>query len=258
MANPNFVGWERIYDVIDAVLQAARDSFLTVQEFDAQNEIQLSALPVRGRLIVDNTNNNEDVLGTVGSGRRSLRQSMFDYGFDPSRVTYSVIGENAQRALWECPGTNPSYFGDSGRISELSLLTAILGVAGPVGITWNYDRIHTDTAPGYPGSGLACGASTAGAAWLAYTHAQPTIIDVHTGPCVKVQHDVVGADQCNPGEWSNVAGEARAMGNALAAFQDSFSPGGWRGFERQPDQRAGNAGRDSREGQARRSGRSGH
>jgi hypothetical protein len=226
---PNFIGWNGVYDLIDKILEAVRDNAVTVQEFDVTNEIQLSGIAVRARLIVDNTNGNEDVLGTVGSGRRSLRQSMFNSGFDPGRVTYSVIGGNPQQSLGECPASNPSYFGDSGRISELSLLTAIIGTGGPVGVGWNYDVEFDNQHPRFPGSGLACGVSAPGPS-LAYTHSQPTIIDVHSGPCVNVPHWEQGSGECDPRQWGNVAGEATAMGNALAAFQNSFSPGGWRGY----------------------------
>jgi hypothetical protein len=236
MGNVYFLGWNKMYDVIDAMLQAARDNALTVQEFDVTNEIQLSDLPVRARLIVDNVNYDEDVLGDVSlPGRRSLRHSMQNHGFDPSRVTYSVIGSNSQRPLGECPASNPPYFGDSGRIKELSLITAVIGTGGPIGMHWSHDLFDW-TDPRFPGTALTCGGFQVGLANLPLTHSQPTIIDVHSGPCVVVQrtddsgNEIPGWGECDPNLWSDLAGEARAMGNALAAFQESFSPGGWRGY----------------------------
>jgi hypothetical protein len=186
MGNVYFLGWSKMYDVIDAMLQAARDNALTVQEFDVTNEIQLSEFPVRARLIVDNVNYDEDVLGNVSlPGRRSLRHSMQNFGFDPGRVTYSVSGALSQQPLGECPSdpNNPlhPYFGDSARIGQLSLLTAVIGTGGPVGIGWSYDLALGSESTG---TALPCGGTPAGGANLPLTHSQPTVIDVHSGPCV--------------------------------------------------------------------------
>jgi hypothetical protein len=203
--------------------------------------MQLSSFTVRGRLIVDNTNNDYDVLGEVGTGLRSLRQSMQAHHFDPGRVTYSIIGGISQQPLGECPVGNPSYFGDSGRLIDLSILTATIGVGGPFGyLNWNYDLVdpHPGTRDGsaLSGSGLACGGSASGAAYLLFGHSLPTVVDVHNGPCVaikKTNNDDINATngfgECDPSQWSSVAGEATQMGNELAAFLNSFN-NGWRGY----------------------------
>jgi hypothetical protein len=240
MANPYFVGWGRSFDILDALLQAARDNALTVQEFDGINEIQLSSFSVRGRLIVDNSNSDYDVLGEGGTGSRSLRKSMQDHGFDPGRVAYSVIGSNAQEPLGECPANNLPYFGDSGRLADLSMLTATIGVGGPFGnLNWNFDFVYPPPPPPVTvlsGSGLACGGSALGAAYLPLSHTAPTVVDVHSGPCVvikKTNDDATNATngwgECDPDQWGNVAGEATQMGNDLAAFLSSFN-NGWRGY----------------------------
>ncbi|MGD0773617.1 MAG: hypothetical protein ABSC05_12415, partial [Candidatus Solibacter sp.] len=252
--NPHFVGWSRIYDVVDAMLQAARDNALTVEEFDAQNEILLSTYPARARLIVDNTNNNEDVLGNVATGLRSLRHSMQSQGFDPGRVTYSVTDDNPSTPNGECPLLNPPYFGDSARLLGLSMLSATLAAGGPFGsFNWQWDLPGAgDTqvpASSYTWTGFACGAALGldgrplGASFLqGITHSSPTIVDVHSGPCVVIPKIVAnlppgtpdpnntnGWGQCNwnaqaelgVATWANVQGEATKMGNALAAFLNS-------------------------------------
>jgi hypothetical protein len=241
MANTYFVGWSRIFDIVDALLQAARDNALTVQEFDVINEMQLSSYAVRGRLIVDNTNNDYDVLGEVGTGLRSLRQSMQAHGFDPRRVTYSVSSGNSQEPLGECPAGKQPYFGDSGRLVELSMLTAAIGASGPFGsMNLNHDLVYPGLPPPtlpYSGSGLACEGSDLGAAYLHISHSQPAVIDVHTAPCVTIKvtndnttNETNGWGECDPNQWNSVYGEARQMGNDMAAFLNSFN-NGWRGYD---------------------------
>jgi hypothetical protein len=258
MANPYFVGWNRIYDVVDAMLQAARDNALTVEEFDAQNEIMLSTYFVEARLIVDNTNNNEDVLGNVATGLRSLRQSMQSHGFDPGRVTYSVMDTNPSTPNGECPAISPTdpnkyyQFGDSGRLLSLSMLSATIAAGGPFGnLNWHWDSpgVNDTQSPpsAYRWTFFACGAAfgpdgitPAGATYLPLTHSSPTIVDVHSNPCVVLpkyasatdphinDHNSWGkcnlnaqTDFANVPTWANVQGEAIMMGNALAKFLSS-------------------------------------
>jgi hypothetical protein len=160
------------------------------------------------------------------------------------------MDENPMIPNGECPANNLPYFGGSARHMELSMLTAALS-GGPFGsLSWKYDLPGPDDIQDpYTWTGFACGASTVtdangvvspvGASYLTITHSSPTIVDIHSGPCVELpkfvsstdQHinDHNGWGQCNlnaqskfgVATWGNVQGEAAAMGNALAAFQSS-------------------------------------
>jgi hypothetical protein len=161
------------------------------------------------------------------------------HGFDPGRVTYSVTDENPMIPNGECPASNPAYFGDSARVVELSMLTATIAGGGPFGsLNWQYDLPSpTDNQTPYRWTGFACGGSSIGASYLPVTHSSPTIVDVHSGPCVVIPKNVNSWGNCNLDAqsqsgvptWANVQDEATAMGNALSAFQNSFSPTGWCG-----------------------------
>jgi hypothetical protein len=86
--------------------------------------------------------------------------------------------------------------------------------------------VNWDFPPGnYPaGTALPCGATTLGAAYLPIGHASPTVVDVHTNPCVVIKRTGPNDDgsdnygECDPAQWNSVYGEAQQMGNDLAAF----------------------------------------
>ena len=232
-ANPIFVGWDKLYAAIGALLGAAGEHGLTVREFDAQNEIMLEAFPVRGRLIVDNTRGDEDVLG----GLRGLMEQTFGAGAG-ARVTYSAPSSLTSRPQFDCA----SLYGDSGRMHGASqLLGAFGGSFGAydhpeaLGLTCMLSQDEIDSTElteeekqqrilertndilnnqDFPHQLVT----------LPILHSLPSILDVHTAPCVLVDGD------CDPvpNRQNRVVDEAIIQFSAMQALMASFGTGGWR------------------------------
>jgi hypothetical protein len=265
--NPVFVGWDKIYSVIDELLYNARHPFgsvppidrhLTVEELDARNEIDLEYLPIRARLIVDNTHGNWDVLGT--SPADSLMYRMALHGFDETRVTYSamdkLIGYSPATPVPQAPGSSPnneaaptnvagfdcaSVYGDSARELGASQLLAALG-GGKFG--WfdspgAYNQLPCLVSPTEQLTSQdilnRINDITANMVTLPIVHPAPSILDVHTAPCINVPlHDAQGntIGDCDPivanvlANPSEVTQTATVQFNALNTFLASFGPGG--------------------------------
>jgi hypothetical protein len=299
-ANPIFVGWPVIEGVVGEMLQLASEQTLTVEELDARNEIDLEYYPVRARMIVDNTDTNyaagRDVLG-------DLQGLMSTHGFRSDRVTYSamdvVLSDTNVNA--PAPGQSPnpqvsqseaifdcgSLWGDSAREHGASqLLSAISG--GFFGLYYDFlQTMYTVSPVTYglpcivaPGESLTQTQITARIdnilginnfdvtnpnpmAIIGMGHNAPSILDVHTAPCINVRipvldpsgarvidhidddgtvhyktqldcdpivANVAGANGLylsDPGS-SEVAQTARTQFNALNSILQSYSPGGWR------------------------------
>jgi hypothetical protein len=227
-ANPKFVGWNNLYSVVDALLDAARRPFdqpgvpdpqnrsLNISEFDLQNEILLSRAPLRARLIVDNTHGNEDVLGQI-------RQRMQNRGFYPDRVTYSSMESRSNASGWDCG----SVYGDSARVMDLSqVIHAIAGgqLAGQFGNASPHAEGQLPCLLTYAESQQKTPEqieqdrrdALALMIYLPITHSLPSVLDIHSSPCVE------GNNDCDPAQWTAVTGEARLVFNALSALRSTY------------------------------------
>lgn len=172
-ANPIFVGWNNLNNVIKETIQSAVDTpsagarGLTVFEVDLENEIDITEYPVEARYILDNTNTN--------TGNPASFQEISNYmgssGYDSRRVTYSAYDTRPS-----VPGYNGAvdFYSGYGRITALSSLFAAIG-GGPIGVPINNNVTN----------GLYSGGSfLQGSPALPQAFTQPNIIDVHMYPCV--------------------------------------------------------------------------
>lgn len=80
-----FWGWGPLLNLIDVVLQKARDAQLDVPVWEIETEVFMSRSTVQARLVYDNTH-ELDVMGAI-------RQKMAAKGFNPERVTISVASD---------------------------------------------------------------------------------------------------------------------------------------------------------------------
>jgi hypothetical protein len=208
-ANPIFVGWRKLYAMLDQVLGAVQQSGLAMTELDIVNEINLSWFTVTARMIYDNTDSqtprDADVLGNI-------RQLLAKHGFSPGAATYSVGATSTSAAGWTCPDA----WSDSAR---LDMLDALWGAfAGP------------HSAFGHPPDlwkrfrhGLACdpaGLQTPVMVQLPISHTPPSIIDVHDYTDVQTASPT-GAPTNQPDLTTPDASEiadTTALDNGLAAF----------------------------------------
>jgi hypothetical protein len=194
-ANPIFVGWNAIDGALESALHAAKDARLDVYELDLLHEINVDWFTVEARMITDNKH--------VQSGDPDLlkiaRFLMTKYGFEASRVTYSVSDTAPSEPGYDCA----SSYGDSARVAALSaLLEAISGSPFGHAKDWSIDK------------GLGCGGSTSSRIRLPTKHNLPRIVDVHsytTGEphIIKVETTL----------WTNaVDGAMKRRGLASATF----------------------------------------
>jgi len=208
-ANPIFVGWPKLYTMLDQVFGAVQQSGLEITELDIVNEINLSWFTVTARMIYDNTGTKNpreaDVLGNI-------RQLLAEHGFSPGVATYSVGATSTSAAGWNCQDA----WGDSAR---LDMLDALWGAfAGP------------QSAFGHPPDlwkkfrhGLACdpaGLATPFMIQLPISHTPPSVIDVHDYTDLQTASPT-GAPTNQPDlaapDASEIA-DTTALDNALAAF----------------------------------------
>lgn len=208
-ANPIFVGWRKLYTMLEQVFGAVQQSGLAMTELDIVNEINLSWFTVTARMIYDNTDSQNpreaDVLGNI----RSL---LAKHGFAPGIATYSVGLTPTAAAGWTCPDA----WGDSARLDILDTLWGAF--AGP------------RSAFGHPPDmwklfrhGLACdhaGLQPESMIQLPISHTPPSVIDVHDYTDVQTA-SATGAPTNQPDLTAPNASEiadTTALDNALAAF----------------------------------------
>lgn len=164
----DFWGWDKFYNLMDAVLSRAAAQGLNVSDLDLQNEVDLFNFTVQARLIYDRTR-GEDVLGKI----RAKMVTYFGTGAD-LRVTYS--------STLSPPGTDGedcgSVYGDTALIITLSEMTAATDV-GWIGIPE-----ETVSGP----AGLACGGKVESDAGVDYmvdlsefysAYSQPVVHNIH-------------------------------------------------------------------------------
>jgi len=212
--NPIFVGWDNIYEVIDALLAKVAAKGLVVYEFDLLNEMNLHWFTVEARFIYDNVtghSGDRDVLTKV----RSL---MSQYGFSPDRVTYSAATSRTSSPGGECL----SIYGDSARLIALSEVTA--GINGGLvghGIGWT-DR---DSSAMF----LPCRAGetkTIDMAHLPVYHTQPSLIDVHDYSCLLATKHACDLSKTSADTYL----EAKTVFTRIREYRTAYCPGGWHGY----------------------------
>lgn len=169
-----FWGWRPFLDALDTVLEAAQTAGLRIEDFDLQNELNVTQFTVAARLIYDNKHDiNGDTgidpvtgLPRVTNVFAEVRARMAARNFDSSRLTFSVQPWQPSRCGFDCG----SVYGDSAMLIHLSELTAAL--AG------GYFGYPSGTTSGYH---LPCGGNLDGMIYLPdhYSYTQPTVMNIH-------------------------------------------------------------------------------
>lgn len=213
-ANPIFVGWDNIYEVIDALLAEIAAKGLVVYEFDLLNEINLHWFTVEARFIYDNMTDHtgdRDVLAKV-------RALMSQHGFSPDRVAYSPKTSRTSDPRGDCF----SLYGDSARVIGLSEVTA--GIAGGAvghGDNW-YDY---KTGANY----LPCRKNAdppGGMATIPVYHTQPSVIDIHDYSCLLIDKWTCDLNKTS----ADTQVEAETLFTKIRQYKNAYCPGGWHGY----------------------------
>jgi hypothetical protein len=177
--NPYFIGWTNIFNVINAVLAAAK-GHVTVYELELAQEINIMAFSAQMRWIYDNSSPasapSQYVVSTsqgkVVNVFGALRAMMTANGFDPGRVAYSGAWTDATDAVTNCANEYQDY----ARNNLLGNITQAIN-GGFIGVPNGYNTNM---------GGLVCG-GTLGAPQIqspVYS-TQPDIVDLHVYPSVR-------------------------------------------------------------------------
>ncbi len=211
--NPIFVGWDNIYEVIDALLAEIAAKGLVVYEFDLLNEINLHWFTVEARFIYDNMiahSGDRDVLTKV-------RTLMSNHGFSPDRVTYSPKTSRTSSPGADCL----SIYGDSARVIGLSEVTA--GINGGLvghGASWKDNDSNAMYLP------CRTGTNTGEMPAINVYHTQPSVIDIHDYSCL-----LMDKWTCDPNKTSaDTQVEAETLFTKIRQYKNAYCPGGWHGY----------------------------
>lgn len=204
VANPHFVGWDKIYSVFDTVMKSARESNVGIPEFDIVNEINVLWFTVQARYIYDNKHSgnwNRHVY-------QEVRTLMSRNGFDPANVTYSSVGTKVTQANFDCT----SAYGSSSRIiNTASLIRAITGQNFGVPSSW------------YVGQELICGGNLNGTIRLPVSAPAPGIVDIHMYPCI-----LDNTGQCDRAQESQFVNDTKVFFDGIYSWLNRDVPVGTR------------------------------
>lgn len=173
--NLYFIGWTNYFNVLNAMLAAAKSQSVTVYELELEDEVNTMVFPVLLRNVYDNSlpqsapSEYQVTVGfdTYANVLAGLRGQMTANGFDPGRVEYSAFWTDSSVATENCANAYDDYARNFG----LDTITqAIIG--GLIG----YPSGYTITA------GLTCGGSTSGMFQSPIDSTLPDIVDVHIYP----------------------------------------------------------------------------
>jgi len=221
-ANPVFLGWGKIYKLMDQVVVKAVEQGLAVDELEILSEMNLQDFSIQARFIYDNKHGVEGTpceINRVWQNSRTVlacfRRILEINGFSPGGATISVT-EGRTTGMGSVPDCN-SVYGDSARVLGLSAFhAAVLGgrIGRPTGVNFSY--------------GLECDGDIIqqnGQEVLPYSpQPQPGLIDMHAYPCVAISPDNTGdCDLTKSGTW--ISEEARRLSDAIAGFRNSRWPG---------------------------------
>ena len=209
-ANPYFVGWQNLYNIVNAVLKAAYNTPTTnakgiiVDEFDVEQELNMVQFPVLARFVVDNAQTQTGNPDAVDS----IRYYMNLYHYDTARVAWSAFATEPTVAGADCVSVYGSN--QSARIINMdSIFSAIEG--GFIG------QPH-----GYSGSqGLICGGDSSTMFKMPVPHGAPDIADLHAYPCIK--NTATGYCYSDDAHAS-VQGEAKTVYGDVLAFLNTVNP----------------------------------
>lgn len=193
-ANPIFVGWQPIYNLLNELVGAAKTAGLNISQFDIVNELNILWFPVNGRFIYDPTSPNGNLYGKV-------REIMASHGYDSGRVTYSVIPDATSQTGFDCA----SAYGDSGRVGQLSALYAAIQ-GRPFGHPSGWSVQNR----------VICGGNMNDGAQIPVAQPVPKINDIHSYSCVM---DASG--NCDPSKDNDVVADTTVLFNSMQAFLDS-------------------------------------
>jgi len=223
-ANTGFEGWDKFYDLIDSMgcaaatptacsasQQAAQTctapvtaacgspdpaTGITIEEVDMQNEVELEATPILGRMIYDNTNINPST-GTLGVPVfQYLGGALAKHGYNAGAVTVSVDvprPANTDPSITQYPYPCGSIYGDAAQMLDSSELLAATGGA-PIGAPFGYavngemqcGGTTNDTNPNDQQNPLP-------AMFPIPSQPTPTVTDMHAKPCL-----ITPGAGCNP------------------------------------------------------------
>src|ERR1017187_1292197 len=167
-----FLGWTNQFNVINAVLGAAKGQ-VTVYELENQQEVNMAAFPVLARYLYDNSMPQGAGLpaGQTVNVLSNLRSLMSANGFDPGRVIMSAFWQDSSVATYNCANVYTDYDRNAG----LDVVAqAIIG--GTIGTATN--STVTD--------GLLCnGSISQGNMFKVPIYSTlPNLVDVHMYPAV--------------------------------------------------------------------------
>jgi len=212
-ANPYFIGWDKIYNVLDRVVKAAVSKGLTVSEIEQYAEMNLADFTVDARWVYDNKHGEDIQCEINGEWQNSSRvqtcigRVMEINGFSRRSVTPSVT-ESRSTDGSSCL----SVYGDSARVFKLSQLHATL-TGGRIG------RAQSD----FPG-GLECGGNTLSQEPVPFpTQETPDIVHLHSYPCVATAPLNPSCNLAITGTL--ISNEFKLLSNAIDDFRNRRWPG---------------------------------
>ncbi len=174
--NQFFIGWTNYFNVIDAVLAAAKGR-VTVYGLEIQEEVNTAAFTALLRYFYDNsmpqsapaayvvTINGVQYVNVLSA----LRAQMSANGFDPGRVEYSAFWNDASTATENCANVYTDYARNVG----LDTVTQAIN-GGPIGLPQGWQIA----------AGLICGGTTTNMYTSPIYSTQPDVVDVHMYPQV--------------------------------------------------------------------------
>lgn len=173
--NPNFIGWNNLFTVINAMLQAAKGR-VNVYELEIAQELNMVVFTSQLRFIDDNSSPQSAGLqtGQYVDVLTDLRNLMTANGFPAGNVTHSAGWWEATAAspYWNCA----NIYQDYSRNFSLDALAQAIG-GGYIGL--NADATGED--------GLWCGGTSFAAMWpVPLYHTQPTVVDAHIYPAIEI------------------------------------------------------------------------
>lgn len=211
--NPFFIGWGKIYNLVDKVLQKAVEKSLVVYELETLPEWNSEDFTIYARFVYDNKH------GTPGTPceinrvwqdsptvQACMQRAMQLNGFPPGAATISVMETRTSNG-WDCD----SVYGDKYRVVGLSGLNAAFA-SGFLGRT------------GTNNGGLFCGGETRFQESLPYDpQPLPSLIDMHSYVCVGISEWNLDCDLTKTG--SLIGGEFTKLSNAINSFRNTRWPG---------------------------------
>ncbi len=167
-----FLGWTNQFNVINAVLGAAK-GLVTVYELETQQELNTMSFPVLLRYLYDNSMPQSAGLpqGATVDVVSNLRSLMSANGFDPNRVIWSALWVDSTSATYNCSNVYTDFARNTGMDS---VTQAING--GYIGTS----TLSTVT------DALVCGGSSPQTTMFTVPvySTLPDLVDVHVYPSV--------------------------------------------------------------------------